>query len=429
MSSQKAVVSQAVDTGDVPADFMKINTGNSVTMILEQFMKSHPMFSTDKFEEWKTKVADQLVAAQNRAGAEGVYETAKSRPNMYFDYFRIRSSLIPLSQFDNKRQTNAKLIKFVVEPYRVHAYSLAIPGVSTGDNFKSFVYKTYNYMFTGDNVDVLDVNINYKYSYFQSKLKDVDASDGRQNQVEKTTSERTGGISNPKPVYDDNLTLKSEVTIAKSSGTGKTGKTFTLVDQFIDELTHPTADMVNIRMEILGDPAWLGQSQFIPANPEEQAPGTSSDKDIGYWRNNLDSIWDSKRKCYNADLAEPIVMLNFKMPTDVDDKRGVYEMGSNQQAMFSGLYRVIQVEHSFDSGKYTNVLHLTRFNNQGVYISSPVSEYKSSTYQGESTILNKKQYLAFLETEGGDISDVINIGTKIQTLYAKAKSKIKGFFG
>ena len=95
-------------------------------------------------------------------------------------------------------------------------------------------------------------------------------------------------------------------------------------------------------------------------------------------------------------------MLNFKMPTDVDDKRGVYEMGSNQQAMFSGLYRVIQVEHSFDSGKYTNVLHLTRFNNQGVYIS-------------------------FLETEGGNISDVINIGTKIQTLYANAKSKIKGF--
>jgi hypothetical protein len=291
------------------------------------------------------------------------------------------------------------------------------------------VYKTYNYMFTGDNVDVLDVNINYKYAYFQSKLKDVDASDGRQNKVEKTTSERTGGISNPKPVYDDNLTLKSEVTITKSSGTGKTGKSFTLVDQFIDELTHPMADMVNIRMEILGDPAWLGQSQFIPANPEEQAPGASSDKDIGYWRNNLEAIWDSKRRCYNADLAEPIVMLNFKMPTDVDDKRGVYEMGSNQQAMFSGLYRVIQVEHSFDSGKYTNVLHLTRFNNQGVYISSPAAEYTSSTYKGQSTILNKKQFLAFLETEGGAISDVINIGRKIQTLYTDAKSKIKGFLG
>ena len=92
-----AMSSQAVDTGDVPVDFMKINTGNSITKILEEIMKSHPMFSNDQFEEWKTKVARQLAAAQDRAGAEGVYETAKSRPNMYFDYFRIRSSLIPLS--------------------------------------------------------------------------------------------------------------------------------------------------------------------------------------------------------------------------------------------------------------------------------------------------------------------------------------------
>ena len=412
-----------------PIEFMKINTGNSISKILEETMKSHPMFSREMFEGWKSKVAETLTVAQQNSGEDGVYQATKSQPNMYFDYFRIRSSLIPLSQFDNKRQTNAKLIKFVIEPYKVHAYSLAIPGVSTGQNFKNFVYKTYNYMFTGDNVDVLDLNIDYKYAYFQSTLKDVDASDGRQNKVEKTTSEPSGTISNAKPVYDDGLVLKSEVTITKSSGTGKTGKSFTLVDQFIDELTHPLADMVNIRMEILGDPAWLGQSQFIPANPEKVADGVSRDKDIGYWRNNLEAIWDSKRRCYNADLAEPIVMLNFKMPTDVDDKRGVYEMGTTQQAMFSGLYRVIQVEHSFDSGKYTNVLHLTRFNNQGVYISSPASEYRSMDYKGVSTILNKKQYQAFLETEGGDISDVINIGTKIQTLYAKAKSKIKGYFG
>ena len=44
---------------------------------------------------------------------------------------------------------NRKKINFHVEPYKVHAYSLAIPGVSTGKNFKNFVFKTYNYIFTG----------------------------------------------------------------------------------------------------------------------------------------------------------------------------------------------------------------------------------------------------------------------------------------
>jgi hypothetical protein len=45
-------------------------------------------------------------------------------------------------------------------------------------------------------------------------------------------------------------------------------------------------------------------------------------------------------------------------------------MRSDQSAEFSGLYRVVQVEHSFDNGRYTNVLSMTRFNNQGVDVVS-----------------------------------------------------------
>ena len=65
----------------------------------------------------------------------------------YFKYFRIRSTVFITKEFDQKRAMNRKHIKFIVEPYKIHAYSLAIPGVSTGDNFKNFVHKTYNYIF------------------------------------------------------------------------------------------------------------------------------------------------------------------------------------------------------------------------------------------------------------------------------------------
>ena len=44
------------------------------------------------------------------------------------------------------------------------------------------------------------------------------------------------------------------------------------------------------------------------------------------------------------------------MPTDVNDKEGTYEIAKNKQATFSGLYRVVQVEHNWDNNKYTNVL-------------------------------------------------------------------------
>ena len=64
-------------------------------------------------------------------------------------------------------------------------------------------------------------------------------------------------------------------------------------------------------------------------------------------------------------------MLNFRMPTDLNDRLGTYELASQESANFSGLYRVVEVENSFDDGKFTQTLRLVRFNNQGVIISSP----------------------------------------------------------
>lgn len=425
--NQSPMISQAVDTGDVPVDFMKINTTTSVIKVLEEIMKSDPRFSDISFKKWKSKVADTLSGVDATGGAQAVYEASKNKADMWFDYFRIRSSVVPTEQYDLKRQTNVKKIKFVVSPYRVHAYSLSIPGVSTGQNFKNFVYKTYNYIFTGDNVDVLDLDINYKVAYFQSRLKDVEGDESRKNKYAQSSTAKQRGTDNPDDtVQDQNLTYRSNPGLAKSNSTNKTGGGFTFVDQFIDELTHPLADMVNVRMEILGDPAWLGQSQFIPAVPEKVADGVSKDDTIDFWRGNLNAVWDVKRGCYNPDLAEPIIMLNFKMPTDLDDKTGIYEMGSSQQGMFSGLYRVVQVEHNFNSGRYTNVLQLTRFNNQGVYISSPVDEYVTTVSStGDSYVGTKKEadeFAQYLKDEGGSLSEVINIGRKIKDLYTEAKN-------
>ena len=154
------------------------------------------------------------------------------------------------------RAMNRKHITFHVEPYKVHAYSLAIPGVSTGQNFKSFVFKTYNYIFTGDNVDVLDLNIDYKVAYYQSRLKDFENTDDRTNNINDARSKDTGSVSNATQYYtDQDFVTRSHPGTAKNEGTGKTGGTPTQLDQFLDSLTHPMADMVNLRLEILGDPA------------------------------------------------------------------------------------------------------------------------------------------------------------------------------
>ena len=426
---QQLADANSVDSA--PVQVLKFNSGQAISMILENIMKLHPNHSNINFNEWKTKVATTLRQTQKKSGTTGVYDRTadeKENPDMYFKYFMIRTQVIPEERFDFNRKKNQKIIKFVISPYKIHAYSLNIPGVSTGQNFKNFVYKTYNYMFTGENIDILDLAIDYKYSYFQTKLKDVDSSNDRSIRVEKSESEK---FDEPDIDVEDQSFLHSfEPGLSKSDSPGVTGPTFRKVDQLVDYLSHPQADMVNIKMEILGDPAWLGQSQFIPAQPEAMGNGISQDKDIGFWRGNLESIWNSKLRCFNSDLAEPIIMLKFKMPTDVDTQRGVYEMASNEQAMFTGLYKVTQVEHNMSGGKYTNRLHMTRFPNQGVHISNPITKYVVTGYKDkQSVIATQKEYNSYLESEGGAISEVINIGRKIKDLYTEAKNIFKGRLG
>tara|TARA_Y100000592_G_C5476635_1_gene322595 strand:+ start:45 stop:2339 length:2295 start_codon:yes stop_codon:yes gene_type:complete len=428
MQAQKTIGVDKFDNKvNQPLDYMKINPNNAITKILEEIMKGHPAYSDKKFDEWKSKVTKTLNVAQFKGGAQGVLEEAQ---DFYFDYFKIRSSVVPIeADYDTIRARNRKKINFHVEPYKVHAYSLAIPGVSTGQNFKNFVFKTYNYIFTGENVDVMDLDINYRVAYFQSRLKDFEATNLRKNTVEDASDKATGGTSATDHNTDGNLQTSSEVSIVKSEGTGKTGGTPSQLDSFLDSLTHPLADMVNIRMEVLGDPAWISQSQFIPLNASSFAKGAgkASDPDIGYWRRNRDRIWNSTLRCYNTDVAEPIIMLNFRMPTDLNDQTGLYELQADQSAEFSGLYRVVQIEHNFVDGKYTNVLNLTRFNNQGVIISSPIPSASVTSKNGESFIVLKNELTKFynLKELTNVKSNLTNIGRKYVDLVSSNVSRIK----
>ena len=417
-------------------DYMRITSANAITKILEEIMKGHPDYADKKFGEWKSKVSQTLDESQIKGGAQAVLDQAQ---DFYFPYFKIRASVVPQSgDFDASTAMNRKGINFHVEPYKVHAYSLAIPGVSTGQNFQNFVFKTYNYIFTGDNIDILDLDINYRVAYFQGRLKDFEATDLRKNKIESATAKNNGLTDAAQHFTDQDFILRGAPITVKSEGTGKTGGTPTQLDAFLDSLTHPLADMVNIRMEILGDPAWISQSQFIPLNAStfSTTVGTGSDPDINYWRANRGSIWNDELRCYNTDVAEPIILLNFRMPTDLNDRTGIYELQADQSAKFSGLYRVIRVEHNFVDGKYTNILHLTRFNNQGVIISDPVPKANITNINGETFVLLEKDLKKFFS---GDINSVTenltSIGKKfinlasanVSRLKTKAINKIKGF--
>ena len=168
--------------------------------------------------------------------------------------------------------------------------------------------------------------------------------------------------------------MKSETGLYKSTTDGRTGKGDNRLDQFFDAITNPQADMVVVNMEILGDPAWMGVSQYVPATPEN-SNGSSRDNNIDFFRGGVSTnIWNPDMKCFNYDVAEPITNLTFKTPQDFNDNTGVYELSSDQRAVFSGLYHVTQVQHSFTDGKFTQTLTMVRFNNQDRPVTQTTNE-------------------------------------------------------
>ena len=418
----------------------QIKIGMNIETILSNLMKQLSRYKGDPRAEWEAKVRKQMALAQTKGGSKEVYELQKNNTDFHFMYFKIKSSVVPISgSFDKIRNQNPKLITYHVVPYFIHAYNLSIPGVSTGDNYKNFVYKTYNYIFTGNNVDLLNVDIKYNYGYYQSRLKYVDSNTDRQNTIVDNKPDLTGSYVNATELFaDPPLTLRSDVGTAKSSGAGIEQKQGANIDQFIDVITHPLADMVNVKLEILGDPSWMGQSQFIPTNVEKVGPGVGYDRGVEHFQGNKNALWNSKLRCYNTDVAEPIIMLNFRMPTDLNNQTGLYELGSRESASFSGLYKVVQIEHRIEEGVYTCILDCTRFNNQGVIISSPSPLVAIKRRDGTtSDIVTLKEFNArFKNLEGEFINlgrtftNLINevIGNNFTKVKSKIKSSFKGFF-
>ena len=113
-------------------------------------------------------------------------------------------------------------------------------------------------------------------------------------------------------------------------------------------------DLVSAEMEIMGDPYFLSDS----------GTGNYQSAEGSTWYQDADGQIDHVR-------SQQFVRLNFKTPYDYSSSSSTIEFPTVQSEtdgvtvrQFSGLYKVNEVKHTFDSGKFTQMLTLLRMNNQ-----------------------------------------------------------------
>ena len=80
------------------------------------------------------------------------------------------------------------------------------------------------------------------------------------------------------------------------------------------------------------------------------------------------SRYDKTYGSFNADSYTPLIELVYRLPDDIDEKKGVMfdnkSMVREENLFFAGVYQVVKIDSSMSNGQFLQTLTCVRLNNQ-----------------------------------------------------------------
>lgn len=273
-------------------------------------------------------------------------------------WFRIETHVYNVSDIFSvaNRGRTPKIFVYRVIPYRSDAARVegSSPSIFNTLAKQANAVKAYNYMYTGQNDDIIDFNLEFNMAFITT----LGATAG---QMSADSKKQDGIVGSTDPNYTTNNNNVPSVTsepIAETDfndgpDTGRRGGGLkenvenAIARMYNDTLINTDSDLLNVELTIHGDPYYLtdaGLGNFIGiSNPLHQAITLEG--------------------AMNPNNGDVDVILNFRTPIDYDGKDGFvkYPLGGFLPiAMFSGVYKVITVRNSFSKGQFTQTLSLAR---------------------------------------------------------------------
>ena len=300
-----------------------------------------------------TKIIEELVivseygrTALNRVDSKGE-----------IDWFRIESRCYIISDraFESSTGETAKIYVYDVVPYKVDASRFSAPnqaGAGLIEKAKHCV-KTYNYIYSGQNEDVLGFDIKFDAAFFQAIRMDMGQLGGSSvvNDREKTT------ITPQDPVTgrpeDGNVLPEGKTRSVMKPGNfngGSYNKQYgeELAKMFHNALINSPVDLITAELEIWGDPYFIpdsGLGNF--KNARGGSKNITAGGGIDHQRNEVD------------------IIINFRTPVDYNNDGTMFFPGATIAVdSFSGVYQVITVTSKISGNKFTQNLELVRRRNQ-----------------------------------------------------------------
>ena len=365
---------------------------------------------TMKFEKG-TKVTDIIenVILFSEYG-QSIGSRRQNRKAPFVPWFRIHPQCWQLKDSYVKKFTGRNPVVFTynVIPYEVAESMFVDPtDFPKGyDLLRSSVRKKYDYLYTGINKDILNFDINYRFTFFDTQRERGNVT-SNQSDLGKGVRADTEVIANAEAKFEffpkSQKVLGQNVPVAiaednnpRASGFDVDSAALQYARQFNEKIVNSNVDLLQLQLRIVGDTYFLpnsGMGNLVVADLRKQ------NKAIEFGEREMDYL--------NTQVH---VEVNFNTPVDINETTGDMNLASirlQEQkqdiklGVFSAVYRVTKVRSEFVGGKFEQDIEL-------VAPASMTLGQKENTNTSEQTVQ---------KTKG---SDAFDIGDNFEGLGASA---------
>lgn len=324
-------------------------------------IKYNPTSTVVQFSEGMNIHDVISVVIRDSEYVRNILKDVKSHTDAYgmVNYFMIRIETRNTDVINEVSKKPVQKLTFVVTPYKIH-YS-KIPNLADNiiheSELKKLSLREYNYIYTGQNVDVLSFKLNFNSLFFEAipvamgnkDVPEAKTGAGNSNNVKVTQASPPTEIAKQSQVP---LPPKKPVPTPVQSYSGNASQQLddpysTLARSLHESVVNSKASMLSGELEILGDPFYLTTGGLGNFNPKPSARGKNSEGEA------------------NQNYGQLMITINFRNPIDIQslEQGGAMYFDSNR-VPFSGVYMVTQVNHSFKDGIFKQRLAVIRMPGQ-----------------------------------------------------------------
>lgn len=294
--------------------------------------------------------------------------------------------------FDDITCAIPKSIDYKISQYS--SWSGKHPAISLFADSLPYTGKTYNYLYTGQNTDVVDLKLTFDTTYFTSilaytsavaaenstedtdvsKLQNAGPSIQLNPSIFATLNPQMGQVLNATP-------LKYKTSVANPNTSGQMGLSARPAAQVANDVLNSiysssSGDMVAVQLGIVGDPTLLKQDEWLYV-PDFGAEELSQEDFSAQYGHLL------------MDNAELIATVNINSPIDMDaditNEGLAFPQPAYAQSLFSGQYQIIKIVNKFEKGQFNQTLHMVRYMNHDLIAAFRQSQQNNNRLDPVST--------------------------------------------